>query len=113
MTCNHISQPEHGCPWCRIAQLEAALTQCLEYIELDSETPMFICDAWDLLKGSSKKAIALLSAAEREFDKIAMANGGEPQFLIHCQIRDWLDEVTAVLSSQSDAEVKHGPESAP
>ena len=36
----------------RIRELEAALRECLEYIELDSETPMFVCDAWDLLKGS-------------------------------------------------------------
>ena|SRR5277367_1140394 len=50
------------------------------------------------------KAIALLSAAEREFDKIAVENGGEPQFLIHCQIRDWLNEVTATLSSQSSGD---------
>ncbi len=40
----------------RIERLEAALRQCLEYIELDSETPHFICDAWDLLKGSSAEA---------------------------------------------------------
>lgn len=61
----------------RIRELEAALGKCLEYIDLDNETPIFVCDAWDLLKGTVAETPEAMHARIRELENAVRWACGE------------------------------------